>query len=117
MNYKKLLGEKGEQMARNYLLAEGYEIIATNWRTGHKEIDIIARQEDIFIFIEVKTRHSSKFGMPETTLTETQSNAIVAAASVFLENKSYRDIRFDIIAIMFKAGVMTDFLHIKDAFY
>jgi putative endonuclease len=59
------LGEKGEELARNFLRKKGYKIIERNWRFGKDEIDIIAIDNDYLVIVEVKTRRSNYFAEPE----------------------------------------------------
>ena len=58
-------GKKGEQMAADYLRSKGYQILETNWRMGHLEVDIIAIGNNMLVFVEVKTRATNAFGEPE----------------------------------------------------
>ena len=58
-------GRHSEIMAQNYLMSIGYKILETNWRSGHKEIDIIAKDENIIVFVEVKSRTNDIFAKPE----------------------------------------------------
>ena len=69
MNHNQRIGKWGEEIAAGYLLEQGFDIVARNARTPYGEIDIVARQGDITIFIEVKTRTSDKMGMPEDSIT------------------------------------------------
>ena len=64
MNNNKLKGEKGESLAKSFLVKNGYTIIDTNFRTKTGEIDIIAKKNEIIVFIEVKTRSSLTYGYP-----------------------------------------------------
>lgn len=117
MNDKKSLGIKGENIAKEYLLTLGYEWIASNWTTGHKEIDLIFRQDDIYIFVEVKTRKNNKMGMPEESISAKKIESVTEAARVFLYDKSYKDIRFDVVGIILTTPLKPEIFHIKDAFY
>jgi putative endonuclease len=69
MNHNREVGIWGEQAAAEYIQKKGYEILEKNIRTPHGEIDIIARVEDVIVFVEVKTRTSRSFGLPEEGLT------------------------------------------------
>lgn len=60
-----LLGNKGEMLASRYLLDKGYAVLHYNWRSGHKEIDLIAQQRDTLVFVEVKSRASDMYGNAE----------------------------------------------------
>lgn len=117
MTRNKKIGEKGESLALDFIKKLSYEIIETNWTAGHKEIDIIAKQDSIYIFIEVKTRTSTKQGMPEESISESKIKSVTEAARIFLYDKSYKDIRFDVISIIMKVNSEPEIMHIKDAFY
>ncbi len=117
MNHRNSLGKQGEEIAITTLEQEGYQIVATNWRSGHKEIDIIALKDEMYIFIEVKTRTNTRFGQPEIAIHENKIRHITSAACDFLINKKYKHIRFDVISIVIKYRQVLDYLHIKDAFY
>ena len=58
-------GKKSEEEAAEWLVNQGYEIVCTNFRYNKKEIDIITRKDDLLVFVEVKTRLSARFGLPE----------------------------------------------------
>ncbi len=117
MYRNRIIGEKGEKIATDYLIKEGYEIVELNWTSGHKEIDIITKKDDCYIFIEVKTRTSLALGMPEQSVSKKKIRSVIEAAKIYLYDKTYKDIRFDIIAIYLPANAAMDFVHFKDAFY
>jgi Predicted endonuclease distantly related to archaeal Holliday junction resolvase len=117
MTDKKNKGNIGEKLAVTFLVERHYAILETNWRSGKKEIDIIARKDDVIVFVEVKTRSSIRFGMPEESVTPAKAEHIVQAAMHYLENKTFKDIRFDIISILIKKNKEPEIFHIKDAFY
>lgn len=109
-------GEQGEEIARNFLTMQGYEILATNFTYEKSEIDIIAKDDDTIVFVEVKTRSSKRFGLPEEAVTEKKQEKLMEGATNFLEeNKILSPIRFDIIAIYLYKG-QSEIFHIKDAF-
>ena len=78
---RKIIGDKGEQQAGHYLRANGYEILETNWRSGKAEIDIIAKKENLLVFIEVKTRQSLKKGLPRESVNRSKQKKIIMGAS------------------------------------
>jgi len=117
MATNKNIGGKGEKLALDYLIADNYEIIAENWTSGHKEIDIITRKDNCYIFFEIKTRTTLSLGFPEESITPSKMRSVTGAAQIFLEGKTYKDIRFDVIAIYIPPEGEMDFKHIKDAFY
>lgn len=103
MGNNKELGDKGEAIASDYLQKEGYQIEARNYRYSRNEVDIIARKNDLMIFVEVKTRTSTYFGYPEESVTRRKAELIMQAAENYIfENNWKGRIRFDIIAIEFK---------------
>ncbi len=99
MHRNRKIGEKGEKLALAYLTELGYEVLELNWTTGHKEIDIISRYEDCYVFVEVKTRTSLHQGMPEESISRNKIRSVTEAARIYLYDKTYKDIRFDVIAI------------------
>ncbi len=117
MSKNRKIGDLGEDLSVQYLQVNGYQVIEKNWTTGHKEIDIIALLNDIFIFVEVKTRTSSKMGMPEESISKRKIQSVTEAARIYLYDKNYKDIRFDVISILLKKDSLPEILHIKDAFY
>lgn len=109
------IGKKGEDMAVDYLMHSKYEILARNFRSGRIEIDIIARQGDILVFIEVKTRSGIEFGYPEESVDEAKQDAIQTCAEEYIfQNDWQGDIRFDIIGISLNSS--SPVYHIMDAF-
>jgi putative endonuclease len=112
------IGTKGELLAANFLKNKGYEIIFTNWRSGKKEIDIIAESIDSIVFIEVKTRTNFDFGYPEEAVTENKKKILKKAAEDYYEQfKTNKSPRFDIISILIKKTNIPEIIHIVDAFY
>lgn len=108
------IGKKGEEEAVLYLLTLGATILERNYRYDRAEIDIIAKIEDVIVFIEVKTRTQNEHGNPEDFLSLAQQKRIVKAANYYLESiPENLDIRFDIIAIIKNKELE----HIEDAFF
>jgi putative endonuclease len=109
-------GALGERLAIEFLIQKGYSIEHINWKGEGCEIDIIARQNKTWIFVEVKTRSSTGFGWPEHAVNASKKQHIARAANHFIyENKIEDEIRFDIVSIVKKAGEH-DIYHIEDAF-
>lgn len=110
------LGKLGEALAVEYLINKGYQILERNWRSGHKEIDIIALNGNTLVAVEVKTRRSDNFGEPEIAVGVMKQRMLARAADAYVRyNKLDVDIRFDIISIVFTdQGPETE--HIEDAF-
>ena len=110
------LGKQGEELAVQYLTDKGYEILERNWRNIHKEIDIIAKDGETLVIVEVKTRQNDDHGEPDLAVTKRKQRMLIAAANAYLF-KTNIDIetRFDIVSIVFSNGEpVID--HIEDAF-
>ena len=117
MSKTRKTGDRGEQMAVELLQAKGYQILERNWRFSRAEIDIIAKQKDILVFIEVKTRSTALFGEPEEFLTSKQESLITDAAAVYMEQIGHDwEIRFDIISITLQPP-QPIIRHFEDAFF
>ena len=111
-------GKQGEQIANRYLQHKGYEILDENWVCGKAEIDIIALYNRQIVFVEVKTRTSTDFGMPEDFVTNAKQKQMELAANKYIELKEHAgEIRFDIIAVFLKADNTFQLKHIEDAFW
>ena len=67
-NNKTEVGRLGEKLAKKYLEKKGFRILEQNWRTRYAEIDLVARQKDVLVFVEVRTKVGEQFGTPEETL-------------------------------------------------
>ncbi|WP_298246766.1 YraN family protein [uncultured Christiangramia sp.] len=110
------LGKKGEELAVQFLLKNNYEILERNFRYRKAEVDIIAREADTLIAVEVKSRSSVYFGNPEDFVKPAQIKLLVEAINHYSEKQNTDlEIRFDIIAIT-KSGSNYDIEHITDAF-
>lgn len=105
---KQIVGDRGEDIACEYLVKNGYRIIERNFRIKGGEIDIIARQNGELVFIEVKTRKQTLYGYPEEAVTIHKLKRITKAIKQYLlkshVTKTY--IRFDIISIELQTGVI-----------
>ena len=112
------LGALGEQIACDYLLQLGYQILERNWSNGHKEIDIIAKDDDTIVIVEVKTRQSTYLVEPEITVDVYKQRNLIWAANSYVNRNQYdNDIRFDIISIVIDRNNEKRIEHIEDAFY
>ena len=111
------LGNKGEEIAADYLRRNGYAILARNYRYLKSEVDIIAKYNKIVVAVEVKTRSTADFGDPKDFLKPKQIQRLVVAMDNFMQTKDIDyDLRFDIISIISKNN-QHKVEHIKDAFY
>ncbi len=111
------LGKKGEELAKIMLIDKGYSIIETNWRYDKDEIDIIAKDGDELVIVEVKTRSTDFFGYPEEAVNSKKEFFLIRATESYLqENDLDIDSRFDIVSIILN-NKETKIHHIIDAFY
>ena len=109
-------GKQGEELAVQYLIGKGYEILERNWRNILKEIDIIAKDGECLVIVEVKTRQTDEYGDPDIAVTRKKQRMLITAANAYI-SKYNMDVetRFDIISIIFKDGEPV-IEHIEDAF-
>jgi putative endonuclease len=111
------LGKKGEEIACEYLKKQGYRIRDTNWRFARYEVDLIAEQNGILVFAEVKTRSSNNIAEPEASVTREKQRHLISAANAYIRFKKLgMEVRFDIISILVN-GETHQLTHIPDAFY
>lgn len=99
--YRQGIGRWGEQLAQEYLVKLGYQVVACNLRTPYGEIDIIAREGNTLVFVEVKTRTTGDFGAPEASVTPQKQAHLLASAQLYLQEhlEIDGDWRVDVIAI------------------
>ncbi len=100
-NNRQKLGQTGESLAAWYLKKNGYKIIEQNYRTPLGEIDIIAREKKIIVFVEVKSRRSNRFGNPKWAVTPQKQRKISRVALQYLKSTRQMNIsaRFDVVAV------------------
>lgn len=111
------LGKLGEAQAVAYLQKNGYTILETNWRFQKAEIDIIAQKENILAVVEVKTRSSLEFGLPQDFVKPKKIQLLVKAINEYvLSNDLEVEVRFDIIAVH-KEETIYSLEHIEAAFF
>ncbi len=97
--YKKTFGKKGEEIAVNYLLENGFEILEKNFRSKFGEIDIVAQKGGKLFFVEVKTRSNLKRGMPYEAVNKHKIHQIKKAATYFLLENDYKNYKYTISVI------------------
>lgn len=111
------LGKRGEKIAVDHLLSDGYLVLERNWTTGRKEIDIIAEDENNIVFVEVKTRMADFQLHPRDAVSVPKQRNIIFAAQTYIERKlPDKEARFDIISIIFD-GKHYELEHIEHAYY
>ncbi len=102
-------GQQGEVIARAYLQQKGYGIIATNWRCRAGEIDVIATDGPVLVFVEVRTRRSSIHGSAEESITPAKQRRLAALAQAYLQNLAQHGTswqgawRIDVLALRLSA--------------
>ena len=114
-HYNKIKGNLGEKLALNYVKKTlKYKLIQTNFKNNIGEIDIIAKDKNILVFIEVKYRSSDLYGLPREAVTKQKQNKIKLVATSYLKKENLLDnieVRFDVIDIL-----NDEVTYIKDAF-
>jgi putative endonuclease len=94
-------GKKGEKLALQHLRLEGYEILETNWHSNHREVDIIARLDELLVIVEVKTRTTTRFGEPESFVNKKKQKHLIRCANHYLlKHRLDLEVRFDIISVL-----------------
>lgn len=117
MSQKQLLGKYGEDLAAKYLEDRGFSIVERNWRTAAGEIDLIARQNQKIVFVEVKTRNGSGYGHPFEAITEAKIARMrkLIARWCELNETAGLKVRADAIAVMIRNGKVA-VEHLKQVF-
>jgi len=117
MTKQQEIGKQGEQLAQNHLLQLGYKIVKTNYQYGHLELDIIARDGEELVIVEVKSRSGLRYEHPSEAVTNHKIKRIVEAAEGFIQDTDWQgDTRFDIVTVIF-FDQNFELEHFKDAFY
>lgn len=111
------IGELAEGLAESHLLKLGYQILEKNWYHGHLELDIVARDGNELVIVEVKSRNGIRYEHPSEAITNTKIKRVVEAADAYIIQKELNlETRFDVITIIF-FGNNFELEHFKDAFY
>ncbi len=115
---RKAMGDQGEKTAAEYLEKKGYTIRDRNFRYGRYEVDLIARDGDTLVFVEVKATSSIEYGYPEEKVDITKQKKISLAAQAYIEQNKLdnMDCRFDVISMIQDSGE-NQIEHIEDAFW
>ena len=115
MKHNQRIGKWGEDAVTAYLVERGYEIIARNARTPYGEIDIIAKQGEIAIFVEVKTRTSNKMGLPEESVNTRKRAHMIACAEHYAAENEVDHWQIDVISVEGKVGLEPKITHFENA--
>ena len=99
--YKQQFGSWGESVAEEYLKSRGFEILMKNYRAERGEIDLIARDGNCVVFVEVKTGNSHKYGLPEERITRSKQRQLYKVASHYIQDHpdDEVDYRFDAVIV------------------
>ncbi len=118
MNNKKEKGKEGEELACKYLIEHGYKILQKNYQFGRGEIDIIALDGEIIVFIEVKYRKSLEYGYPEDSITKKKQLQIRKIAEAYLYQYKIENhpCRIDVISILHFGNKEPEIKHFINAF-
>ncbi len=115
MKHNQKIGKWGEDAVTTYLEQRGYEIITRNARTPYGEIDIVAKQADITIFVEVKTRTSNKMGLPEESVNPRKQAHMLACAEYYAAENGIDHWQIDVISVEGKVGLEPKITHFENA--
>lgn len=109
------LGEQGEQLAAEHLVALGVEIVERNWRCSIGEIDIVGRDHDALVFYEVKTRSTARFGSPAEAITPAKAARLRRLATRWLSVHQMHayDVRVDVLALTMSGRGATQIEHLR----
>lgn len=117
--HNQAVGASGEQIAADYLISQGYRILERNFRSRGGEVDIVAKdRQGCIAFIEVKTRRSLTYGLPQLAVTGRKQHQISKGALAWLSKNRLHDCsaRFDVIAVLLQDGTVPTVEHIPNAF-
>lgn len=111
------LGRNGETLGKTFLEKQGYEILHLNWKHSFYEIDIIAVKENVLHFIEVKTRRSHRFGLPEESVDQKKLEKMMQASEEFTyQFPQWKKVQYDVLSISILNNNNPDFFFIEDVF-
>ncbi len=115
---KKDFGKEGEEIAAKYLAENGFKILVRNYHYGHGEIDIVAEDDGVLVFVEVKTRKNLEFGEPEYAITKKKIQQIKKMAELYLFDKEIEeaDCRFDVVSVLMENPSNPQITHYQNAF-
>ena len=116
-------GKAAENAAADFLKARGYKILERNYKNKFGEIDIIARQDGVICFLEVKARHSADFGLPQEAVCAAKQRQISRVAVYYLKSKNLLEspARFDVLALLYtnnqpEISLITDAFELSSKF-
>lgn len=109
------LGRWGEDLAAAFLEEKGYAIIERDWKSGHHDLDIVAKDGSTLVIVEVKTRRNRLYGNPEEAIDYKKRRSLLSAINHYTKShRIYSNVRFDIISIVGNMGEKPEIDHIID---
>ncbi len=114
------IGDRGENLAADYLEDAGYRVLERNYRFERNEVDLVCldpREDGEIVFVEVKTRSGTEFGPPEASVTEDKRSALIEVSRAYLHERQLEGApaRFDVVGVLLTDGV-PDIAHHENAF-
>jgi putative endonuclease len=118
VDQRRTLGAQGEALAAAHLAREGYRIVGRNVRCEGVELDLVAARGNLRVFVEVKTRHSRRLGLPEEAVDRRKRDRLIRGAAAWMREHRVRagTVRFDVIAVEPAAGGGWTLRHLPGAF-
>ena len=119
MRSKDVLGRYGEDVAAAHLSAHGLEVLDRNWRCRQGELDIVAREGPVLVFVEVKARSSTRFGTPAEAVHPAKARRIRLLACQWLAEHrpaGAGEVRFDVVSVLCPPGGPPELLHLRASF-
>ena len=110
---KREKGAYGEALALEYLQQKGYLLVARNYRIGRDEIDLVLRDGELTVFVEVKARSSTNYGLACEAVDKRKQSRMVRAALSYLQEQPEETVRFDVAEVDLNTGTVR---HIENAF-
>jgi putative endonuclease len=114
MSYKQSFGKWGEKTAADYLVSKGLLIVEQNWRCSFGEIDIVAKKDNTWTFVEVKTRKNDQYGFPEEAITHKKRTHLINSAVFYIDDHQIKEEwRIDIVSVrrMFNQEIEIEWFH------
>lgn len=114
-----LLGARGEAVAAEHLKAKGYTILHRNWRAGRREADLIATDpQGELVFVEVKTRSTTEWGLPEASVNKKRHRQYSEAGDIFLyDHPQFKTVQFDVVSVLFRGSDVKEVRHFEADFW
>jgi len=115
---RQALGRKGEEVAVDFLKKQGYRIIKRNYRCRAGEIDIVVKEGSSLVFVEVKSRRSTHFGLPEEAVSYEKRRHLTTVALGYLTHHRIKETkcRFDVVSVLMNENGVKEIRLIKNAF-